>query len=77
MTEMESASRNLQCEASLLFIPPEFSRQDTLWKGLGYEQRTPQTLGVQAWQEAATESMRSGSGLYFKPLRRDRVLRPI
>ena len=77
MSEMETASRNLQCEASLIFMPPEFGRQDSLWKGLGYEARSPEMLGVQAWQEAATESMRPGSTLYFKPLRMDRVLRPI
>jgi dephospho-CoA kinase len=77
MAEMETASRDLQCEASLVFVPPEFSRMGPLWKGLGYDQRTPQTLGVQAWQEAAQENMSSGATLYFKALRQDRVLRPI
>ena len=77
MSEMEQASKDLQCEASLLFIPPEFSRQDRLWQSIGYDHRTPETLGVQAWQEAALESMPSRSALYFKALRQDRVLRPI
>ncbi|HEX9012782.1 MAG TPA: dephospho-CoA kinase [Anaerolineaceae bacterium] len=77
MNEMEKSSRDLQCEASLVFIPPEFARQEPLWKSLGYDPRQLDALGVQAWQEAAHESMPAGSTLYFKALRRDRVLRPI
>jgi len=74
--EMERSSRNLQCEASLIFAPPELA-SEALWKPLGYEKRTPQTLGVSAWQEAAVESLRPGTTLFFKQLRADRVLRPI
>jgi dephospho-CoA kinase len=44
---------------------------------MGYERRTPDTLGVQAWTDAALESMPRGTVLFFKPLRHDRVLRPI
>ena len=56
----------------------ELSSQEELWKQLGYERRTPETLGVQAWQDAATEFMQTGnSTLFFKQLRQDRVLRPI
>lgn len=77
LREVEQASKALQCEVSLLFIPPELAQQRSLWKALGYEQRTPQTLGIQAWQEAAQESMPGGSVLFFKQLRTDRVLRPI
>jgi dephospho-CoA kinase len=56
----------------------ELSTQEELWKQLGYERRTPETLGVQAWQDAATESIQIGSSaLFFKQLRQDRVLRPI
>ncbi len=75
--EVESASSELQSEASLIFVVNELSTQEALWKQLGYERRTPQTLSVQAWQDAATETMSSGSTLYFKQLRQDRVLRPI
>lgn len=75
--EMERASCDLQCEASLIFVPQYLSKHDALWKSLGYEQRTPTTLGVAAWQEAAAESMPPGTILYFKQLRMDRVLRPI
>ena len=35
------------------------------------------TLGVQAWTDAAHESMPKASALFFKQLRTDRVLRPI
>ena len=77
INEMEQASRDLQCEASLVFAPPELARQDGLWRTLGYEQRLPGRLGVIAWQEAALESMQPNTVLYFKLLRQDRVLRPI
>jgi dephospho-CoA kinase len=77
VTEVERASHDLQSEASLIFPPPNLAGNDALWKKLGYEKRTPQTLGVQAWQDAATESMPAGATLYFKLLRQDRVLRPI
>lgn len=76
--EVESASGELQSEASLVFTMSELSTQEELWKQLGYERRTPETLGVQAWQDAATESIQTGSSaLFFKQLRQDRVLRPI
>ena len=74
--EMERASRNLQCEASLIFAPPALA-DAKFWQRLGYENRTPQSLSVSAWQEAALESMRPDTTLLFKQLRVDRVLRPI
>lgn len=74
--EMEQSSKDLQCEASLIFTTPELS-QDALWRKLGYERRIPQSLGVAVWQEAAKETMQPGQTLYFKQLRQDRVLRPI
>jgi dephospho-CoA kinase len=77
MTEVESASHDLQSEASLLFLPPQMAAQGAIWKELGYERRTPQTLGIQAWQDAALESLHSNFILLFKQLRQDRVLRPI
>ena len=75
--EVERASSELQSEASLIFPMNELAAQEELWKQLGYEKRTPETLGVQAWQESASESLSSGSVLLFKQLRQDRVLRPI
>jgi dephospho-CoA kinase len=77
LNEVERASRELQCEISLLFLPPDLSRQETVWQGLGYEMRTASSLGVRAWQEAAQESTNPGSIMLFKQLREDRVLRPV
>jgi dephospho-CoA kinase len=75
--EVESASRELQSEASLIFPMSELAVQEQLWKKIGYEKRTPETLGVQAWQDSASETLSSGNALLFKQLRQDRVLRPI
>jgi dephospho-CoA kinase len=74
---VERASGELQCEASLLFLPPNLAALQGTWKQLGYEPRSPQSLGVQAWSDAAIESAQPSSTLFFKQLRQDRVLRPI
>jgi dephospho-CoA kinase len=75
--EMESASANLQCEASLIFIEENLTHHDALWSGLGYEKKSPSDLSVIAWQEAAEESMPDQTVMYFKKLREDRIMRPI
>ena len=75
--EVERASGDLQAEASLLFPSFALAAQEAMLKDLGYEPRTPDTLGVQAWQDAADESMPKDSTMFFKQLRQDRVLRPI
>ena len=77
LNEVERASSELQCEASLIFPPIDLAGVDAIWKQVGYERRTPDVLGVQAWTDAALESMPKGSALFFKQLRADRVLRPI
>jgi dephospho-CoA kinase len=77
ISEMERASRDLQCEASLIFAPVELAKLDSVWKNLGYERRSPQNLGILAWQEAAIETMPPDTSLFFKQLRQDRILRPI
>lgn len=77
INEVERASGDLQCEASLIFPPIDLVGFDSIWKQLGYERRSPDGLGVQAWEDAALESMPKGSALFFKQLRTDRVLRPI
>jgi len=77
LSEVERTSRDLQCEIALLFLPGELSRQDEVWKSLGYEPRTIESLGVRAWQEAAQETIGLGESLFFKQLRKDRVLRPV
>jgi dephospho-CoA kinase len=77
LSEVERSSRDLQCEVSLLFLPPNLARHHAVWKELGYELRTINSLGVKAWQEAAQESMPHGTVLLCKKLRKDRVLRPV
>jgi dephospho-CoA kinase len=75
--EVERASAELQCEASILQLPDFLAADEALWKPLGYEPREPQTLSVRAWTDAALESARPDTRLFFKQLRTDRVLRPI
>jgi dephospho-CoA kinase len=77
ITEVERACSELQCEASLIFPTKALGENVAFWKNLGYEPRTPTTLGVQAWTDAALESMPKDSLLFFKQMRKDRVLRPI
>jgi dephospho-CoA kinase len=77
LNEVEMTSHDLQCEAALLFLPPELSRQEEVWKSLGYEPRSIESLSVRAWQEAAQETMGEGESMFFKQLRKDRVLRPV
>jgi dephospho-CoA kinase len=75
--EVERASKELQCEAALLFITPNLAQHQEVWQSLGYEARTVKDLGVRAWQDAAMESMKPGTVMLFKQLRKDRVLRPV
>jgi dephospho-CoA kinase len=77
VAEVEKASMELQSEASLLFLPKEIAAHEKVWRGLGYESRTLEGLGVRAWQEAARDSKVQGAVMLFKQLRVDRVLRPI
>jgi dephospho-CoA kinase len=77
MDAVETASTELQSEASLLFLPPYLAKHTLAWRDVGYRPQTVQGLGVRAWQEAAVESMPRGASLWFKRLREDRILRPI
>ena len=77
MKEIEKASRDLQCEALLLFLSPEMAEQGSVWQKLDYQDRSVESLGVRAWQEAAMESMPPETVMMFKQLRKDRVLRPV
>lgn len=77
METVETASSELQSEASLLFLPPHLAQHVSAWRNVGYRPQTIQGLGVRAWQEAAIESMPRGASLWFKRLREDRVLRPV
>jgi dephospho-CoA kinase len=64
--EVERASNELQCEVSLLFLPPQLARHNAVWHALGYEPRPVHSLGTRAWQEAVEESMPMGTVLFFK-----------
>jgi len=77
MNEVERVSRELQCEISLLFLPTELNHQESALLAQGYQQRSVQNLGVRAWEEAALESMPTRSMMFFKQLRKDRVMRPV
>ena len=77
MNQVETASNELQSEASLLFLPPYLAQHASAWRSVGYRPQTVQGLGVRAWQEAAMESMPRGSSLWFKRLKENRVLRPL
>jgi dephospho-CoA kinase len=77
MNEIEVASRELQSEALLLFLPPHLGRHSAVWDALGYKPCNPQDLKVSAWEEAALESMPVGTVMFYKQLRKDRVLRPV
>ena len=77
LNEVERVSRELQCEISLLFLPNEAANQESALASLGYQRRAIPSLGVRAWEEAALESMPTGSYMLFKQLRQDRVLRPV
>jgi dephospho-CoA kinase len=75
---VEDASRDLLCEASLAFFPlPMMSSATQALRASGYAPQVPEKLGVDAWREAARESMPSGTGMLYKKLREDRVLRPV
>jgi dephospho-CoA kinase len=75
--EVERTAIDLQCEASLLFLPESLARDRQVWESLGYQASSIADLGVRAWQDAAKESMPDGTVLLFKRLREDRVLRPV
>ena len=75
--EVEKASQDLQSEACLVFTRPQGNGWQAMWQSLGYETRTPQSLGIKAWEDAARESMPEGNLMFFKQLRKDRILRPI
>ena len=75
---LENASKELQCEVALVFVP--LGQAQTAAPALGahgYHPQLPDKLGVPAWKEAAQESMPPNSGMFFKKLREDRVLRPV
>lgn len=77
ISEIEKVSADLQCEASLVFPRTEALAGAAIWGKLGYQSRAPEELAVEAWTDAAKESMPSDTVLLFKQMRQDRILRPI
>ncbi len=77
LTEMEKASLDLQCEASIVTVPETLAKINGVWDQMGYQLRTPESITFPAWKEAVLECTTSGKKVYFKQLRMDRVLRPI
>jgi len=75
--EIERESRELQCEIALVFLSKDLLQKQDVWRTLGYQKRTVDSLGVRAWQEAAMESLTTDTTMLFKQLRKDRVLRPV
>lgn len=75
---VEQSARELQCEAALVFAAPAQAEAAISALGpSGYAPTTIENLRVDAWREAARESMPAGATLLFKKLREDRVLRPV
>ncbi len=74
---IEEESLALQCEMSLVFVPPADAMLRSIWESLGYRPSTIENLRVPVWMEAARESMPPDTYLLFKQLREDRILRPI
>ncbi|MCS6908278.1 MAG: dephospho-CoA kinase [Anaerolineales bacterium] len=75
--EVERASKELQCEAALLFLAEELKSQQELWRKLGYQEIKAGNIGVRAWQEAALEVVQAEDTLWLKRLREDLVLKPV
>lgn len=77
VAEVERSSKELQCEVSMIFVPGSLHVEERIWEKLGYKKQVPEKLDSYDWQQAALESMPSGSTLYYRQLRQERVLRPI
>jgi len=80
VTEVESASGELQSEVAFIFLPAA-TPADTVntFRGNGYDITGIRDIKVPAWREAVQETLSSTSGLQIlmKKLREDRVLKPI
>jgi dephospho-CoA kinase len=75
---VEAASKELQSEVGFIFLPPN-APQDTMnaFGEHGYTQTTVKEIKIPAWREALQEANASSLTIMHKPLRKDRVLKPI
>ena len=48
-----------------------------MWEELEYQVVVPGELTIRAWQEAALDSMVPGTTIFFKQLRKDRIMHPL
>lgn len=77
VTAMEDAAQELQCEAVILFVPPNPPPEILeFWGVFGYGLREVANL-PRPWREAAREADPTGDWVVLKQLRSDRVLRPL
>jgi dephospho-CoA kinase len=78
LDSIEAASRDLQSEASFIFVPPSLKNTgEGAFTDSGYSVITPENISITAWREAVKESQPTGTVILFKKLREDRVLRPV
>jgi dephospho-CoA kinase len=80
LNAVEIASKELQSEVGFIFLP-QTSARDTLSAigGQGYEPTTISEIKIPAWREALQEVSNGNPSMTImhKPLRKDRVLKPI
>lgn len=74
----EKASFELQSEVSFVFLPPNTAPERVaLFTQVGYEPTTIEQIKVPAWREAVQELYTEGCTVLGKPLRTERILKPI
>ncbi len=77
ITKMEELGQELQAEASILFLPPNPSKDlINYWEIFGYEPRKVGQL-PKAWREASREWSPNSTGVMLKQLRKDITMRPM
>ncbi|MEE8390207.1 MAG: GNAT family N-acetyltransferase [Anaerolineae bacterium] len=79
LAEMERSAEELQCEASLLFLPrPTPPALVEFCETLGYESQVVTSLEAAAWKVVAREGgLQDDEPVMVKKLRERRVLRPM
>lgn len=74
---IEKAAQELQCEVSILFVPPRASRTVvSFFESCGYKRPEPRDL-PRVWREPVQEAMERGRYIMLRQLREDLVLRPM
>jgi N-acetylglutamate synthase-like GNAT family acetyltransferase len=77
MDNIEEAARELQCEASMFFVPQHISpRTLEFYQSCGYERPQLDVL-PRVWQETVREAEGQNRYALLKKLREDLVLRPM